>query len=56
MGLLEAAAAAGELEAGTDPQLLGEVLLGALFARRLIFDQAVTDEFIDALIGRVLPG
>jgi AcrR family transcriptional regulator len=54
--LLEAAAAAGELEAATDPQLLGEVLLGALLARRLIFDEAVTDEFIDALLDRVLPG
>lgn len=53
---LEAAVAAGELEAGTDPKLLGEVLLGALFARRLIFDEPVTDEFIDALISRVLPG
>jgi AcrR family transcriptional regulator len=54
--LLSQAVPSGELNADLDPQVLAERLLGPVLARRLIFGEIVTDDYVDRLVNSVFPG
>jgi AcrR family transcriptional regulator len=44
----------GEAPAGTDPELVADLLLGPLFYRRLLSREPLTDTFIDQVTAAVL--
>ncbi|MDQ3943750.1 MAG: TetR/AcrR family transcriptional regulator [Actinomycetota bacterium] len=55
MGVLERAAARGELRDGLDLDLALELLIGPIFARRLVIRRPLTRGYGEALVEAVLP-
>jgi TetR/AcrR family transcriptional regulator of autoinduction and epiphytic fitness len=55
VGLLGDAVAAGELPAGTDPEILADALVGPIMLRRLLLGQAVGPEIAVRLVDQLLP-
>ena len=54
--VLARAIARGELAADTDVETLVDALLGPIIYRRLLSGGVLDDDFVDRLIGLVLPG
>ena len=55
MGVLDRAAARGELRAGLDLDLALEIVIGPVFARRLVIRKPLTPSYGEALVEAVLP-
>jgi len=45
----------GSIDADADPDLLADTLIGALYFRRLLYHDHLDDEYIAALVDRILP-
>ena len=55
VGLLQEAVKAGELERGTDPELLADALVGPILLRRLMLAQPVGPEIALELVDQLVP-
>jgi len=55
VGLLRDAVEHGELPPGTDPELLADALVGAIFLRRLLLHQPLVPALVPALVDQLLP-
>ena len=53
MGIAAKGVANGQIRADVDLDLVGEMLVGPVFTRRLVTHQPITDEFLDDLISAV---
>jgi AcrR family transcriptional regulator len=53
--VLREAIAAGELPAGTQPELLADALMGPIVMRRLMFYEPFDPKLVPALVDQVLP-
>ena len=54
--LVHAAVERGELAAGTDPDLVVDLLVGPLFYRRLLAHEPVTADYVESVVDTVLAG
>ena len=52
--LLAAGSESGELDAGSDVDMLADQLIGALYLRRLLYHDELTDSYIDRLVSATL--
>ena len=56
IAVIERAVGRGDLPAGSDPQLLVEMLTGPVFNRLLRWREAVDDEYLVAVVNMVVLG